>query len=201
MNNFRIIFLFLVFQTMHSYSQNGFEQNIFNSICKEIEIINKRINIKKGIECIQLFYNDRNLLLIDTVCDLSFEERNLLDSMSIDELFSILILEESPLFPTKKNVVFLDTCGFFSTMYKRISANNSFAIVTETITNYAEDEHTFFYLYAYTFFESQFAISFTSKEDLYGQYLFFNLFFTCDKNMELQFSYSQLFWSKIGKPF
>ena len=101
------------------FGQVNINFEIFKNLCLGLVDLNEDYCLKSNISSIQILIDlteDYNCI-IDTFKELSDKERELLDSVSYEKLFEILVQEYYNIIPLSDTILIYDTLGFFCDEY------------------------------------------------------------------------------------
>lgn len=109
--------------------QNGIEYSIFSQICEVLEDESQRCIKKSKITSFDRFEDwNTGETIWDTIQPLTAVEKELLSTMTEDELIEVLETKEQPMYPLGSKFTLLDTINFFDKSYKLKGEYTAFAI-------------------------------------------------------------------------
>lgn len=109
--------------------QNGIEYSIFSQICKVLEEESQRCIKKSKITSFHRFEDwDTGKTILDTIQPLTAVEKELLSTITEDELIEVLETKEQSMYPLNTKLTLLDTINFFDKSYKFKGEYTTFTI-------------------------------------------------------------------------
>ena len=177
-----------------SFSQRSFDHRIFNKICNELVTENNihelKIKLSKNFKL--LIDPNTDEFYIDTIKTMNYEIINKTKGIDKYKLIKILKQDSLPFIPLSKEIIFIDTIGFFNSDYVCKIHDYEFKVVKNEKAISKRKGAVRLTVYMTTIINNELVLSITTNV---SKNHFYNIYFKYQNNI-LTLTHVKSIWQK-----